>query len=275
MVRFSDINGIDTLWQRISSNFSDSNMVICIEGHHEEEIYTVLDLIEVQQQNRIVKLLQCKSPLKSDPNLKKFSRTGNLPPALAKEQKIADETGVFYVEWDDNIQKHFHALLLCWNPTIYPIRTLVHSQFEPPLIPESKFFDPNFCVESMPQILLTIPPHQEEFEVRVFLTRHVREFQSRTAASFKLFNYDGQRIIYPHDSLRSFDYATREMSSDVFIFSASTEYESYVLVILCEETNAHLGFSLEILSFVTLDIKELPPKPIQQTYDLLGKWPIE
>ncbi len=35
---------------------------------------------------------------------------------------------------------------------------------------------------------------------------------------FKLFSYEGQRIVYPHDSLRSYSCSEREITSDVFIF---------------------------------------------------------
>lgn len=35
---------------------------------------------------------------------------------------------------------------------------------------------------------------------------------------FRLFSYEGHRIVYPHDSLRSYSCSEREITSDVFIF---------------------------------------------------------
>lgn len=71
--------------------------------------------------------------------------------------------------------------------------------------------------------------------------------------------------MYPHDSLRSFPYSTREMCSDVFIFENSDQPESYVLAILKGDNvdNEPLtSFTLDVLSFIDIDIKELPLKSI-------------
>ena len=74
--------------------------------------------------------------------------------------------------------------------------------------------------------------------------------------------------MYPHDSLRSFPYSTREMCSDVFIFENSEQPESYVIAILKgdnvdqQETTA---FTLDILSFIDIDIKEIPYKTPKKT----------
>jgi len=53
---------------------------------------------------------------------------------------------------------------------------------------------------------------------------------------------------------------TREIVSDVFIFENSQEYESYVLVILPEQEGKQQYdyFTLDVFSFISLDLKELP-----------------
>jgi hypothetical protein len=84
-------------------------------------------------------------------------------------------------------------------------------------------------------VLFTIPPHQEDFEIRIMLRRHVRDFTAANKVHFKLFTFDGQRIVYPIESLRNSLPNTREILSDVFIFENSVEYESYVLVLQVDE----------------------------------------
>lgn len=68
------------------------------------------------------------------------------------------------------------------------------------------------------------------------------------------------------------------MCSDVFIFEASADYESYVLAILDGnqvESYAYPTFTLDVFSFVTIDLKELPYRAIDKQYTLKGKWPAE
>ena len=63
------------------------------------------------------------------------------------------------------------------------------------------------------------------------LRKHVKDYSCKNAISFKLFTFDGHRIVYPMESLRTFAYTSREICSDVFIFENSVEYESYALVL--------------------------------------------
>ena len=73
------------------------------------------------------------------------------------------------------------------------------------------------------------------------------------------------------ESLRSFSYTSREICSDVFIFENSVEYESYALVLTAEEedkTKVYDYFSLDVYSFINLNIKELPLLPFDKTYSL-------
>ena len=75
-----------------------------------------------------------------------------------------------------------------------------------------------------------------------------------------LFSFDGQRIIYPWDMLRSFPYSKWEMCSDVFIFENSNSHEAYVLAILKGDNvdgNEYSNFTLDILSFIEIDVREI------------------
>ncbi len=64
------------------------------------------------------------------------------------------------------------------------------------------------------------------------------------------------------------------MCSDVFIFEASLDYESYVLAILDHNQagEQYNGFTLDVYSFVNIDLKELPQKAIDKSYSVKGQW---
>jgi hypothetical protein len=71
------------------------------------------------------------------------------------------------------------------------------------------------------------------------------------------------------ETLRTFNYPTREICSDVFIFENSQEYESYVLVLSAEDEVSEKYydfFTLDVFSFISLDLKELPVIPIDKQY---------
>jgi len=73
-----------------------------------------------------------------------------------------------------------------------------------------------YTLENNPQFIFTIGPHNDDFEVRVLIEKHIEEFDatdSTTAVaaattattvkknriSYKLFNYDGHRISYANN----------------------------------------------------------------------------
>lgn len=66
--------------------------------------------------------------------------------------------------------------------------------------------------------------------------------------------------------------------SDVFIFENSQEYECYVLVIIDEEkedrSNLYEYFTLDVFSFIDVDLKELPMPPFvkENPVEVLGNW---
>ena len=71
--------------------------------------------------------------------------------------------------------------------------------------------------------------------MRVMIQKHIKDFDAQGAekkknrVSFKLFSFDGYRIIYPKHSLRKFPYSAREICSDVFIFENSVCFLILVL----------------------------------------------
>ncbi len=165
--------------------------------------------------------------------------------------------------WTEEINLYFSSITLCWNPRIYPYIRTVSSKFDYTLDQQMRLNQPQHSVYTSPQILFTIPPHAEDFEIRIMLRRHVKNFdKSSNKIHFKLFTFDGQRIVYPIDSLRNSLHSQREVMSDVFIFENSHEYECYVLVLLddqgCPVAESYEYFTLDVFSFIDIDLKELP-----------------
>ena len=80
------------------------------------------------------------------------------------------------------------------------------------------------------------------------------------------------------ESLRTFAYTSREICSDVFIFENSVEYESYALVLTTQDEdpeNCYEHFSLDVYSFINLNIKELPILTVEKQYSIEGVWNCE
>lgn len=205
-VHFDDVNNKDNLWSRLIQNFRDQNIIICLQTVNDQspsgfDFYSVLDLIESHD----MRILQIKCATKGSKKLHKFMKEADrLPMPFKREQTLALETGVFYVPWTEEISNHFNSISLCWNTKIYPYSQCIHSKFNFKSDLNSKIFNDSYCLYYNPQILFTIPPHQEDFEVRIMLRRHVKDYFQRNTISFKLFTFDGHKIVYPMESLRAF-----------------------------------------------------------------------
>ena len=94
------------------------------------------------------------------------------------------------------------------------------------------------------------------------LERHINTYKENSKGiSFKLFSFDGYKIVYPENELRKFKPLKREVASDVFIFENSDEEEEYAFILLGDDppylTTADI-FSISFYSFVQVNIFELP-----------------
>eukprot|EP00347_Sterkiella_histriomuscorum_P004892 403358689 len=290
-VNFEDLNNKESLWGRLLQNFREQNIIICLQENvlvNQQELqssmkssseqftrkfYAVLDLIETND----LKIIQCKSPSKGDKSLLKFiANCRQMPLEFQRENKNVLETGIFYMTWQDNISDYFNCITLCWNPKIYPFVKSVTTKFDFTLDRTIKLNKPQFSVYSCPQILFTIPPHQEDFEIRIMLRKHIKDYTVSNKVQFKLFTFDGQRIVYPHETLRNSLSNSREIMSDVFIFENSLEYECYVLALINDGeedlSKIYEYFSLDVFSFIDVDLKELPFPQIDKKYTLNGQW---
>jgi hypothetical protein len=304
-VKFSDVSNKENLWTRMKQNFQEGNIILWINSIMEDEegtkyeefipklakedssLLAVLDIREFKD-HKLIKWANPSGGFTSF-DIYKPNETHSLTGELIEPVKLLAGTtrkieSVFWIDWDD-ILDHYNQINLCWNPNIYPFKKRIHSYWRNDYSCKEdypnwsgKFLDEKYSVEYCPQFVFTIPPHKDDFEVRIFLQRHMNTFQEGSDnkyISFKLFSFDGFRVIYPDDNLRSFSYSNREMCSDVFIFENSAQDESYVLAILKGDNidkTEECQFTLDVLSFIDIDIKELPEPVIEESYIVKGKW---
>ena len=64
----------------------------------------------------------------------------------------------------------------------------------------------------------------------------------------------------------------------MFIFENSQEYESYVLTLTTDgldEEDKYEYFTLDVFSFIDIDLKELPISNFDKVYNISGLWRFE
>ncbi len=77
-VHFDDVSNKENLWNRLVQNFRDQNIILAIQNEDEQEMYSVLDLIEEpiesnqEEEPATLKILQCKTPYKNNSALQQF-----------------------------------------------------------------------------------------------------------------------------------------------------------------------------------------------------------
>jgi len=302
-VKFGDVSNKENLWSRMKQNFKEGNIILSVNAISEEEeakfsasdtyltsedspLLAVLDIREFKD-NKLIKWANPSGGFTSF-TIYKPNETHSLTGELIEPVKLPAGTtrkieSTFWLNWEDLLE-YYSQINLWWNPGIYPFKKQIHSFWKNRYLPaedypnlNGKFLDENYSVEYCPQFVFTIPPHKDDFEVRIFLQRHMQNFKAgnNKYVSFKLFSFEGYRIIYPDDNLRAFQYSKREMCSDVFIFENSTSDESYVLAILKGDNlddSDESQFTLDVLSFIDIDVKELPEPVVEESYEVKGKW---
>lgn len=97
-VSFDDVSNKENLWTRLVQNFRDQNIIMCIETAS-KDAFTILELIEFED----IRVIQCKSPYKNDPRIQQLVQGEELPTELQRENKAYQESGVFFLEWTENI----------------------------------------------------------------------------------------------------------------------------------------------------------------------------
>jgi len=297
IMTFDDVSNKVYLWDRLYTNFKEGNIMVCFgtsefkDGQQKEgsevyissstnlisvHSYSVLDVVESSDK----KVMKCKNPWGHTVPFynSRISRKSYDNFEEKRDSKEA-ENGIFWIEWE-NICNYFSYIYLNWNPEIYSYKYSFSSRFKN-FKSQSKFYDEVYSLEHNTQYVITIPEHKEDFEMRVMLSRHINQLENkdiskRKSISFKLYWFEGYRIIYPVDELRILKSSNREINSDVFIFEASNQIEQYVLVILLKNDNreddSETSFSLDFFSFIEVDIKELPKQEIQRQNKITDNW---
>lgn len=282
IIRMSGISNKDNLWGRLFQNYKEKNLLINLGTNNDlsndknnlflenQHTYSVLSMLETNNKN----LLLLRNPWgKSSSNL-----------AVNKDYLLTQEDlslGLFYIDWKVVINV-FSSIYLSWNPEIYPFQKTFLSKWLKGPLHNPKLWNECYSVEFNPQFLLRIPPHNEEFEVRVFLERHISNTTNyrgyKNTAGFLLFPYQGERTIFPKEPLKKTAYSANELITDVFIFDESLQEDLYVLVVLKGNFEGsefltvenETYFSIKFLSFLNIQIVEMPFRGIetQKCFDL-------
>ncbi len=224
----SEIGNKDSLWARLRQNLSEGNIMVSVctgpvdsekTGLLPAHPYALLQLEDLKDGRRLAK---CKNPLGNSTTRLRYSPTDTSRWTAELRRRLnydpaKPDKGIFWISWED-LATYFAMMCLAWAPALYPSRKTVHAEWLPNLS-ETRSLD------RFPQFALSVPPHPEDFEVRITLQTHVARFETGTGrVSFMLFNYDGYRIVYQTGALREHKLSAREVFSDVFIFENSVSW---------------------------------------------------
>lgn len=233
-----EITNKDNLWDRLTENFLEGNILISFGSRREGKLESYYTLKNV---NRVEGTLEILSP-------------SGLPlPEIANQSN-----GLYLVEWS-KLNPYLDRIYINWSPSIYSYNKKFDSGWYSN--PSVSLQNQKVYVGNNPQFLIKIPKHEEDFEIRIFVDRHVDSFRTGQSIVLKLFEYDGVRVLDPRNSIRSFESAERELLSDVFIFEKSDEVDYFVLVVMRGEeeiTEAEINFSILFLSFIEVEVSQLP-----------------
>ena len=273
LIKFSDINDKLQLFTKISQNFEDGNVLLCL-GINDNIFFPVIDFKVSPQKENLVKVLVASQPLKAH-DVKTYSELLN--PISAS---TVEDTGVLWVNWNNIVQKKFDTLYLSWNPSIYSNRFILDSVWYRGE-KNSLFWNEEYSVEYNPQFLIHIPPHDSNMEIRIYLERFAKNNKKPEThpIGYKLFAYNTTRTFFANNYLRACTTNKKEIYSDVFIFEKSERSEYYTLAILknnatvngrtFENEESEVFFSIGIMSFFKIDVVEIPYNVAKQTEQIM------
>jgi calpain-7 len=144
-------------------------MVISLSSNEKDKIkkdcdlvpnhaYAIIDLKELGD----YKIIKCMNPWGKNSPLK-ILESDQIYSKICNKNDL--EKGIFWIKWDD-VLKYFHMLYINWNPMIYSFSKRIHSKIKI-MDWNSKICQDRFCLDSNPQFLLKIMPHNEEIEVGI------------------------------------------------------------------------------------------------------------
>lgn len=157
VIRFSEINDKMQLFLKISQNFEDGNVLICL-GMNDSAFFPVIDF-RVKDNQPMLKVILASSNLKLK-DTKAYSELMTLMSTSA----IGDESGSKWLDWNSHVLTKFDSLYLSWNPSIYGHRFIFDTLWYKGE-KDSLLWNEEFSLEYNPQFLIHIPPHDANLEV--------------------------------------------------------------------------------------------------------------
>lgn len=157
VIRFNEISDKMQLFGKISQNFEDGNVLLCL-GMNDNVFFPVIGFRVKESQHMIMVIL-------ASSNLKvKDTKAYNQLMTPGSTSAIGDETGVKWLDWNSVILTTFDTLYLSWNPSIYSHRFIFDSLWYRGK-KDSLFWNEEYSLEHNPQFLIHLPPHQTNLEV--------------------------------------------------------------------------------------------------------------
>lgn len=257
-------------WKKLKYNFEIGNILISLGTNDNiktksifksKHCYLLIEIYDYNEDNSILKL---------------------------RDTNGIDEVQISYKDLIDN----FSNLFISWNPDIYPYKYCISDKFSSFLTNEMNFKSQNedFSLEYNPQYLIKIPKHEKDFEIRIILSKDFDNLSSlnsyhRPKITFKIFNYEGRRVIIPVDSLKNGS-LQREICSEIIIFENSDSEDEFVIVILKtnldgvisneeqnrDKSNKKNKFTLSIYSFMDIKIYKLNRIEYKTKYKINDFW---
>ncbi len=217
---FSECHDLDRLWDILEKGLRRGHILAALGTEFDSSTSSRIDPRTNLVQNHIYpilgatpgRVLRCMNPWgRLSP---RFAH-----PTLAVPAAAAEDKGLFWTGWNA-VTNSFSHLCLAINPDQYSCRHTVH--FKGRTCGRDPVFDnEKYSLAGNPQFVLTLSAHKCDTEVRILLERHVSNLGEGAKVGFRLFSYEGRRIVYPNGSLYSTAYSSREVFSDVFVAAAS------------------------------------------------------
>lgn len=266
------------LWSKLTKNFENGSIMIgfLASSKLDSEVETAPTKKLQKNQNYVLvsiekthKLLTLASPLPL-PNIKNHKNL-SFDGLHKAESNLSSTNTLIQLSWDEDIFSKFSSLFLSWNPATYSNRKTFHSSWKRGE-PDNPLWNEEYSLFTNSQFILKMKPHEDYIDVRVFIDRHVKKFKSskgKILMGFKVFSYDGSRVIFPHEALKTSMGESKELFSDVLVFEPSTKMEYFVIVLMkCnkeeEEPEEETFFSIGFYSDEPLQVIEMPFQEIAQ-----------
>uniref|UniRef100_S4RWU0 Calpain 7 n=1 Tax=Petromyzon marinus TaxID=7757 RepID=S4RWU0_PETMA len=239
--------------------------------------YAVLDIREAQG----VKFLQLKNPWSHLRWKGRYSErdeknwTPGLQKALNYDLKKAQKTddGVFWIDWEAACA-FYDVIYLSWNPSIFPERTCLHSQWSS----EEGPVRDAYSLGNNPQYRLEVQcPQGGAAAVWVLLTRHITDkddfAENKVFFTLLVYKTNGKKIYYPSDPAPYIDGI--RINSPHYLTKLTVKDPGktvYTLVVSQYEKHNTIQYTLRVVyGSGKFNLSEIP-FPFTKHQRITGKW---